>query len=123
MLSTAFRAKGPDGIALVTDAVAWRSARLGREALVVTDGAPRLPDGTLAGSSLTMDQAIRNVVDVAGVSPVDAIRAASATPARLLGDPDRGRIQVGARADLVVLDADDLTVRRTLVAGATVFEA
>ncbi len=123
LVSTAFRTKGSDAVALVTDAVAWRSAQFGRSALVVEDGAPRLPDGTLAGSSLTMDQAIRNVVDAAGISPTDAVRAASGTPAALLGDPTRGRIAVGARADLVVLDADDLSVRRTIVAGEPIFES
>ncbi len=121
MIATAFRTKTADRIALVTDAIAWRAGRLGRSEVAIVEGAPRLPDGTLAGSALTMDQAIRNVVDAASVPPVDAVRAATSTPARLLGDDHRGRIAVGARADLVVLDTD-LAVRRTIVAGVTVFE-
>ena len=137
LLRTAFRAKGADGIALVTDSVGWRSGGMSERSaadvprgdvapgdhVTVVDGAPRLADGTIAGSSSTMDQAVRNVVDRAGVTPADAIRAASTTPARVLGDSTRGRIAPGARADLVVLDAGDLTVRRTIVGGVTVWEA
>lgn len=123
LLRTAFRTKGADRIALVTDGVGWRAGRLAALDIALVDGAPRLADGTLAGSALTMDQAVRNVVDAAGVDPLDAIRSASTTPARLLGDDTRGRITPGARADLVVLDRDDLSVRRTIVGGETVWEA
>jgi len=105
-ITLAFRAKTASRVALVTDAVAWEG-----------DGdAPRLPDGTLMGSTLTADAAIRNVVRHAGVALVDAVRAASTTPAQLLGLDDRGRIEVGARADLVALDTD-LRVRQTWVQG------
>lgn len=104
-INLAFRAK-PGGIALVTDAVAWRGARIGRIEIVHDGTAPRLPDGTLAGSSLTMDAAIRNVVDIAGVSLEDALVAASSTPAALLGLDDRGAIEPGRRADIVALDPD-----------------
>jgi len=102
-INVAFRAK-PGRVALVTDAVAWRSARIGRIEIVHDGRAPRLPDGTLAGSSLTMDLAIRNVVDHANVSVDDALTAASTTPAAVLGLHDRGRVAAGCRADLVVLD-------------------
>jgi N-acetylglucosamine-6-phosphate deacetylase len=64
---------------------------------------PRLADGTLAGSALTMDAAVRNVVDHAGVAIEKAVAAASTTPARLLGLADRGAIEAGRRADLVAL--------------------
>ena len=102
-IDIAFRAK-PGRIALVTDAVAWRGARIGRIEIVHDGRAPRLPDGTLAGSSLTMDVAVRNVVGTANVAIDAALTAASTTPANLLGLHDRGRIAVGCRADLVVLD-------------------
>jgi N-acetylglucosamine-6-phosphate deacetylase len=104
-IAVAFRAK-PGRIALVTDAVGWRGARIGRIEIVHDGTAPRLPDGTLAGSSLTMDAAIRNVVDVAGIALEDALVAASTTPARLIGLSDRGAIEPGRRADLVALDGD-----------------
>ena len=118
-IAVAFRAK-PRRIALVTDAVAWRGARIGRIEIVHDGTAPRLPDGTLAGSSLTMDQAVRNVVDHAGIAVEDALVAASTTPAAVLGLADRGRLAPGARADLVALDPDDLTVRAVWFGGREV---
>jgi len=108
-ISVAFRAKA-HRMALVTDAVAWRAARIGRIEIAHDGTAPRLPDGTLAGSSLTMDLAVRNVVHEAGVPLPLALEAASTTPATVIGLRDRGRLVVGARADLVALDPDALTV-------------
>ena len=67
-------------------------------------GGVRLADGTLAGSTLTMDQALRNLVGM-GLSLDDASRRVSTNAADFLGLADRGRLFVGARADLVVLDA------------------
>ena len=122
LVRTAFRTKGAHRIALVTDAVAWRAGHLAAARVTLADGAPRLADGTIAGSALTMDVAVRNVVESAGVPLADALTAASTTPADLLGDRSRGRIAVGARADLVVLGRDDLAVRRTLVGGEVAWE-
>ncbi|MEY2458720.1 MAG: N-acetylgalactosamine-6-phosphate deacetylase [Acidimicrobiaceae bacterium] len=105
-VSLVFRSKSARRVALVTDAVAWEG-----------DGdAPRLADGTLMGSTLTADAAIRNVVEHCGVSLLDAVHAAATTPAELLGLSDRGRIEPGARADLVALNPD-LTVHMTWVEG------
>lgn len=123
LLRVAYRTKGAERVALVTDAVGWRAGRLAALDIAVVNGAPRLADGTLAGSALTMDQAVRNLVDAAGVEPADAVRSASTTPADVLGDRSRGRIEPGARADLVVLDRDSLAVLRTIVDGRTVWEA
>ena len=67
-LQLAFRVKPDNSTILVTDAVAWRAGTAGAVGLATHDGAPRLADGTLAGSVLTMDQAIRNVVQLCGVS-------------------------------------------------------
>ncbi len=103
MLALAFRVLGPARIALVTDAVAWRSGSAGPVGLALRDGAPRLADGTLAGSALTLDGAVRTCV-AAGIPLQHALEAASATPARLLGLADRGAIAPGRRADLVALD-------------------
>lgn len=118
-IDVAFRAK-PGRIALVTDAVAWRSARIGRIEITHDGTAPRLPDGTLAGSSLTMDVAVRNVVSRANVPLADALVAASTTPADLVGLTDRGRISPGARADLVALDAGDLRISGVWAGGRQV---
>ncbi len=103
-LELAFRIKPSDRTVLVTDAVAWRAGMAGGVGVQMVDGAPRLPDGTLAGSVLTMDQAIRNVVNSCGVSLEQAVRSAATNPARLIGCSDRGAIAVGNRGDLVDLD-------------------
>ena len=113
-LAIAFCAKGPGGVVLVTDAVATDRDD-------DTD-APRLPDGTLAGTALTMDRAVANAVGRAGVPLVEAIRAASTAAAELVDAPDRGRLAAGCRADLVMLDAD-LRVVATWIGGEQVFEA
>lgn len=113
VLALVFRAKGPDRVVLVTDAVAWEDP--------IEGDAPRLPDGTLAGSALTMDTAIANVVRQAGVPLAAAVRAASTTPAALVGLDDRGRLEAGCRADVVALDGD-LRVTSTWIAGTQVFQ-
>jgi N-acetylglucosamine-6-phosphate deacetylase len=89
--------------------------RLGEREVIVEDGRARLVDGRLAGAVLTMDQAVRNLVSL-GVDPPAAVRAATETPARLLGRPDLGRLTVGAPAHVAVLD-DSLRVMRTVVGG------
>jgi N-acetylglucosamine-6-phosphate deacetylase len=122
VLQLVFAAKPRDRIALVTDAVAaagrpGRTSRLAGRTLRVTD-APRLPDGTLAGSALRMDQALRNVVSL-GVPVRDAVGMASTVPAALLGRRDLGRIAPGARADLVLFDRA-LRVRTVIIGGSVV---
>lgn len=117
MLRIAWRAKGPGRVVLVTDATGWRAGRLGDAGIELVDGAPRLADGTLAGSALTMDAAVRFAVDAVGVELTDALAAAASTPAGLLGLDDRGSITPGRRADLVALNGD-LEVEAAWVAGA-----
>ena len=80
--------------------------KLGRHTVTKCLGGVRLPDGTLAGSTLTMDQALRNLVDRIGLDLADASRRVSTFAADHLGLRDRGRLQRGAWADLVVLDRD-----------------
>ncbi len=107
VLRIAFRAKGAGRTVLVTDAVATgagtgiTAGTSGR----VGGGPPRMADGTLIGSVLTMDGAVRNTVEGAGIGLAPAVAAASSTPAALLGLEDRGVIAAGRRADLVALDA------------------
>jgi N-acetylglucosamine-6-phosphate deacetylase len=115
MVALAFTALGADRVVLVTDAVGWRAGSAGPVHLELRDGAPRLPDGTLAGSALTMDAAVRTCV-AAGVPLEQALHAASTVPARLLGLADRGTIAPGRRADLVALDPH-LQVAGVWVAG------
>ncbi|QXC62053.1 amidohydrolase family protein [Aquihabitans sp. G128] len=119
LVRLAFRVKGPGRIALVTDAVAWRAGTIGRITMHHDGTAPRLADGTLAGSALTLDRAVANVVAWGATDLVGAVRAAATTPADLLGRSDLGRIAPGARADLAALDADGACVG-TWLAGTRV---
>lgn len=117
----AIRAKGWERVALVTDMMAATGMPAGDFTLggktVRSDGrAARLPDGTLAGAILTMDEAVRNVIHRAGIPLDRALRMASEVPARLLGLRNAGRIALGNPADLVLLD-DDLNVQGTLIDG------
>lgn len=108
--------------ALVTDAMSAAGAgdgnyRIGSLDVVVRDGVARLRDGdSLAGSTLLMDSAWRRAVRLADRSPSEASAAASLAPAHAMGLADRGRIAVGQRADLVVLD-EELAVVRVMRAG------
>ena len=118
----AWAAKG-DLLILVTDAIraAGRGdgeTELGGQKVTVAGGAARLADGTLAGSVLTMDVALRNAVSI-GVGLPRASHAASAAPAAYLGLEDRGQIEAGLRADLVVL-GPELGVREVFVEGRPV---
>ncbi len=111
---------------LVTDAMEAAGQgdgvfRLGRREVEVRGPRVALADGSLAGSVLTMDQAVRNLVGC-GASFADAIWAATGAPARLLGDPELGILRPGVRANVTVLD-EELRVLRTLVAGAEAFVA
>lgn len=119
LLRLAFAAQPAGSVVLVTDATAWRAGTAGEVRLELRDGAPRLADGTLAGSCLTMDLAVRNLVGRCGVPLADALLAASTNPARVLGLTDRGELRPGARADVVALD-DDLTVGAVWVGGRPV---
>ena len=89
--------------------------RLGRHTIHKVGPTARLADGTLAGSVLTMDQALRNLVSI-GLSVEEASRRLSALPAQYLGLQDRGRLLSGAIADLLVLDRD-LQLRAVICRG------
>jgi N-acetylglucosamine-6-phosphate deacetylase len=126
-LNLALRAKGAARIALVTDAVSAAGGPPGTYTLggapVISDGiAARLPDGTLAGSTLTLDGAVRNMVSFGGARRDEALAMATAVPAGLLGRADLGRLAPGCAADLVLWDAD-LQVEATFIAGRRAFSA
>lgn len=112
---------GAERVAGVTDAMGAAGAPdghylIGKLDVTVADGVARLTDGgALAGSTLTMDRAFRTLVG-AGVGVADASRIVSDTPARAMGFVERGRIERGFRADLVVLD-EELTVTGVMRAG------
>jgi N-acetylglucosamine-6-phosphate deacetylase len=124
----AIAAKGVDGVMAITDGTAGSgltpgsTARLGGQPIHVRETAAFLDDGTLAGSTLTMDRAFRNLVTTFGGSPVEAAILCSTTPARQLGLTGFGVIAQGAAADLVVLDRD-YRVERTFIGGEQVYAA
>ncbi len=126
MVKLAWRAKGGRGLVLVTDAMAALGFAAGRSQLadfdvIVDETSARLTDGTLAGSILTEDAAVRNLIHFTGCSLAEALAAFTTAPARRLGLTDRGQIQPGLRADFVLLD-EHLQVAATLVGGELVYE-
>jgi N-acetylglucosamine-6-phosphate deacetylase len=90
---------------------------MGDQDVSVDESTARLADGTLAGSILRMDEAVRNMVNFTGCSPAQAVRMASTTPAEVLGiDHETAHLRPGYRADLVMLDRN-LNVIQTYIAG------
>lgn len=110
------------GLYCVTDATSATGMpdgdyRLGRQTVTKCLDAVRLRDGTLAGSTLTMDQALRNLVSALGLSLVEASARVSTNAARYIGESERGVIETGAFADLVLLDAASLELKQVFVEG------
>lgn len=121
----AIRAKGPDRIVVVSDMMSAiglgpGSYELGGQTVIVDGPTARLADGVLAGSLVTMDEAVRNLVSWADVTPATALLMCTQTPANLLHEGDRGRLTAGARADLA-LWTSDLHVEQTFVGGVSVW--
>lgn len=128
MSRMAIAAKGVRGVMAITDGTAGSglpvgtSARLGGQAIEVREQAAFLADGTIAGSTLTMDRAFRTIVSGFEHSVVDAARLCATTPASELGLTGLGLIADGAIADLVVLDRD-FRVARTFIDGVEVYRS
>jgi len=91
---------------LVSDSVAWTDEWSRSKGVTVRDGAPRLPDGTLAGSSTSLAECVRNSVRTCGVDLTAALRAATTNPARVIGFDATHGATAGNEVDLVALDAD-----------------
>jgi N-acetylglucosamine-6-phosphate deacetylase len=113
-------------ISVVTDAIAAAPGskgeyQLGDRRIIVADDAARLPDGTLAGSVLSMDRAIRNLIGI-GIPATTAVAAATTVPARLIGRPELGTLRPGTPADLAVFD-DKWRVVHTIVGGISRWHA
>jgi N-acetylglucosamine-6-phosphate deacetylase len=127
LMKMLYRAKGPRGICLVTDATAGaglaegaRFSLAGRDC-VVGDGVCLLADGSaLAGSSSRMIDLVRGLVNEVGIPLEEAIAMASANPARALEAEAKGKLVVGADADFVVL-SPELEVEQTFVAGEQIY--
>ena len=128
MSRIAIASKGTGRIMAITDGTAGAgmdagsTAMLGGRRIRVTDQAAILDDGTLAGSTLTMDRAFATIVNSFGFSVIEASAMCSATPARELGLTGFGTIAEGSFADLVILDRQ-FRVVRTLIAGEEVYRS
>ncbi len=126
VIGLAWQALGARRMNLVTDAMAALGMPPGRHLLgdfevAVDEVSARLPDGTLAGSILSLDQALRNLIDVTGCSLADALPTLTTAPARAIGmDHERGRIARGHVADMVLLTAD-LRVCVTIAEGDVLY--
>lgn len=127
-LELVYRCKGAERTALITDAMPPVGTEVSRFRLqgadvTVRGGACYLDDGTLAGSALSMNAAVRNMSDLAGVPLLECIRMATATPARVLGLQDEiGVLEPGARADIAVCNAD-MSVWKVFVGGELAYAA
>lgn len=112
--------KGPEGVVLITDALQAMymgdgEYEFGGHQVTVSDGIARLADGTLASSTVTMNEALRKTVD-SKIPLTDAVYMASTAPANLLGLHKKGRIEPGADADLVLIDSE-FNVKWTMING------
>jgi len=132
IVALAWAAKGPQRLTVVTDAMAALGMAPGRYTIADQEvivsahdqgvNAARLASGSLAGSVLAMDEALRRLIRYTGCSLGDALTTITATPADLLGlGHERGRLRAGAWADLVLL-TPTLEVARTLVAGKVCYQ-
>jgi len=128
MAQLAWRAKGRDGLTLITDATAAQGVGDGRFTLggfqiEVRGPLCTLTDGvTIAGSVLTMNKAAGNAMNFTGMSLIDAAHTASFAPAKVCGVADRkGSVEAGKDADLVVLKPD-FTVSHTIRAGRVAYQ-
>jgi N-acetylglucosamine-6-phosphate deacetylase len=123
----ALMAKGYDRVLIVTDMMSAAGLGpgtygLGGQQVTVDETSARLADGTLAGSILTMDQAIRNLVAWTDASIAQALHMCTAVPARLMGWNRKGQLRAGHDADITVFD-DQLQVMHTIVGGEVRFSA
>ncbi len=131
LLQMIYRFIGPERTALVTDSMRGAGMKDGETPIlgsltngietIIEDGVAKMPDRScFAGSVATMDRLVRNMINMANANLCDAVKMASETPCKIVGLTDRGTLEVGKRADIVIFD-DNINVKRTIVGGNTVF--
>lgn len=126
MVKLAVRAKGIPRIIMITDSIRGTGLDDGDydyygQKFKVTDGIARTPEGGLSGSTLMLDQAIRNMIKFTGMSLNEVLPMATLVPAEAMGwSRQRGVLKPGADADVIILN-DDLIVEKTFVLGKEVF--
>jgi N-acetylglucosamine-6-phosphate deacetylase len=132
LLKLAYKIKGADHIALITDAMRAAGMPEGESVLgnkdsglkvIVEDGVAKLPDrSSFAGSVATADRLVWNMITMAGVPVVEAVRMISKTPATIMGVADRkGALVAGKDADVVIFD-DQINIQTTIVNGNVVYD-
>lgn len=125
-VNLAYKVKGAKHIILITDAMRAKGLpageyELGGQVVHVTEDGARLEDGTLAGSVLTMEQAVKNMKAITNCSLEEIVAMSSSNAARQLQATTKGHIAVGYDADLVLVDSE-LTVQKTIRNGKIVYE-
>lgn len=130
LLQMAYRFIGADRCALVTDSMRGAGMPDGPSILggkttglpvIIEDGVAKLPDrSAFAGSVATTDRLVRTMVKLAEIPLADAVKMASSTPARVMRLNDRGTLEAGKRADMILFDSD-INVKLTVIGGRTVF--
>ena len=132
LLQMIYRFIGPDRTCLVTDSMRGAGLPDGAESIlgslkngqtvIIEDGVAKMPDRkAFAGSVATADRLLRTMGNIAEVPLTDAVKMLTETPARIQNLSDRGTLDAGKRADLVLFD-EDLNVTKTVVGGRIVFE-
>jgi len=121
MVKLAYRAKGADGIVLITDSMRAKGivegeSELGGQKVIVKDKQARLSSGALAGSVLTFIDAFKNMMTFTGCSMLEAVKMSSFNQAREFGLTEKGQLHPGFDADMVILDKD-LTLKQTVLGG------
>ena len=133
LLKLVYKIKGPDKVALITDAMRAAGMPPGESTLgsltnglkvIVEDGVAKLPDrSSFAGSVATADRLVRNMITLADVPVHDAVRMMTSTPARIAGvGSKKGSLMPGMDADVVIFD-ESIAVEMTIVGGKVVFQA
>jgi len=131
LLKLIYKIKGPDRIALITDAIRGANMPEGESVIgnihtglkvILEDGVAKLPDRScFAGSVATTDRLVRNMINLADVPLLEAVRMMSATPARIMNvDDKKGSLVKGKDADIVLFD-EDINIQTTIIKGRVVY--
>ncbi len=126
ILGLTVKVKGPEKVVLISDLIKPAGLPNGEHVLdgrtfLLDDGLIKLPSGVIAGSSVGLDKAVRNMVEKVGVSLPVTVQMATATPAKVLGLDEKGRLEPGFDADIVIMD-ENFNVIETIVEGSTVYK-
>ena len=132
LLKLVYKIKGPDRIALITDAMRGAGTTSRRSILgnlstglevIIEDGVAKLPDrSAFAGSVATTNSLVRTMRKLADITLVDAVKMATLTPARIMGVQDKkGQLTVGKDADIIIFD-EEIEIEKTIVQGSIVYD-